>query len=53
VTVEYLVTGKDSRAKPLSPAKPLIRTFLLLLEDLNDKSKQTLLGIAKILKKQE
>jgi transcriptional regulator with XRE-family HTH domain len=53
VSVEYLVTGRDSRAKPLSPANPSIRLILQILEELDDEGRETLLGIARVLKKQK
>jgi transcriptional regulator with XRE-family HTH domain len=52
VSVEYLVSGHDSRAKPLSPANPSIRLILQILEELDERSRETLLGLARILKKQ-
>ena len=53
VSVEYLITGKDSRAKPLSPANPTIRLVLQILEELGEKERETLLGIARVVKKQK
>jgi transcriptional regulator with XRE-family HTH domain len=52
VSVEYLLTGHDSRAKPLSPANPSIRLVLQILEELDDSGRETLLGLAQVLKKQ-
>jgi transcriptional regulator with XRE-family HTH domain len=52
VSVEYLFSGKDSRAKPLFPANPSIRQILQILEELDDKERETLLDIARVLKKQ-
>jgi transcriptional regulator with XRE-family HTH domain len=52
VSVEYLVTGHDSRAKPLSPANPSIRLVLQILEELDDEGRETVLGLARVLKKQ-
>jgi transcriptional regulator with XRE-family HTH domain len=52
VSMEYLVSGKDSRAKPLSPANPSLRTILQIFEELDENSRETLLTIAKALKKQ-
>jgi transcriptional regulator with XRE-family HTH domain len=52
VSVEYLVSGKDSRAKPLSPANPSLRRMLQIFEELDEDSRETLLDIAKVLKKQ-
>ena len=53
VSVEYLVTGKDSRARHIFPVNPYIRQLLQVLEDLSDKERETLLGIARLLKKQK
>jgi transcriptional regulator with XRE-family HTH domain len=53
VSVEYLVSGKDSRAKPLSPANPSIRLILRIVEELDDKNREILLGIARVLHKQK
>jgi transcriptional regulator with XRE-family HTH domain len=52
VSVEYLVTGHDSRAKPFLPANPSIRMVLQILEELDDTGRETLLGLAQVLKKQ-
>jgi transcriptional regulator with XRE-family HTH domain len=52
VSVEYLVTGHDSRAKPRFPANPSIRLVLQILEELDEGGRETLLGVARVLQKQ-
>jgi transcriptional regulator with XRE-family HTH domain len=53
VSVEYLVTGKDLRTKPLSPANSSIRQILQLLEELDERDREILIGLARALKKQK
>ena len=53
VSVEYLVTGKDSRAKPLSSANPSVRLILQILEDFDEKDREIMLGLARVLRKQK
>jgi transcriptional regulator with XRE-family HTH domain len=53
VSVEYLVTGHDSRAKPLSPENPAIRLALQILEELDDRDREILIDLARVLKKQK
>jgi transcriptional regulator with XRE-family HTH domain len=53
VSVEYLVTGKEKRQVALPAADHAVRSIVQIILDLNGKDKETILELAKILKKQE
>jgi hypothetical protein len=50
VSVEYLVTGKDE--KSAGSYGQLIRSIIKILLELNTRDKETILGLAKVLKNQ-
>ncbi|WP_232616740.1 helix-turn-helix domain-containing protein [Treponema primitia] len=50
VSVEYLVTGKDE--KSIHSYNPTIRSIIQIVLELNEKDNETILGLAKLLKKQ-
>jgi hypothetical protein len=49
--VEYLVTGADET--PARPRNASARAVMQILDELTERDKQTMLGVAKVLKKQE
>jgi transcriptional regulator with XRE-family HTH domain len=50
VSVEYLVTGKDEKSG--HSYSQIIRSILELLSELDERDQETVLGLAKVLKKQ-
>jgi transcriptional regulator with XRE-family HTH domain len=50
VSVEYLVTGKYD--KSITSYHPIIRSILQIILELNEKDNETILGLARVLKKQ-
>ncbi|MDR1933138.1 MAG: helix-turn-helix domain-containing protein [Spirochaetales bacterium] len=52
VSVDYLVTGQEARGKSLVSTTSVIRSIVQILENLDEKDQNTVLGLVKVLKKQ-
>jgi transcriptional regulator with XRE-family HTH domain len=52
VTVEYLINGKELKNEKFLSFNHTIRSIIQILEKLDEKDTETILGLAKILEKQ-